>query len=272
MPFVIICGYPCSGKTTVSKQLVDYFESKSLKPILISDDELLQFHGRDKLYSESFREKEVRGSLKSNVVRNISSNTLVILDAPNYIKGFRYELYCVSKEHKSTHCIVETTVEREELLRRSTIDGKYTEKTMQALIDRFEPPDSRNRWDQPHFLVHNSQIPFDEINDSLYKRVAPLPNFSTQTQPLAGTNYLHKLDSTTKETINYIGRVQQEGNVGEIVIPGSKEKLTINRALTTAQLNKLRRQYITYTKMHPVSNESQIVTMFIQYLNSNNAD
>jgi len=45
---------------------------------------------------------------------------------------------------------------------------------------RFEPPDSRNRWDSPLFLVHpEEQLPFQQIYDALFLCKAPPPNHST---------------------------------------------------------------------------------------------
>ncbi|GFR11719.1 protein KTI12 homolog, partial [Trichonephila clavata] len=52
------------------------------------------------------KEKELRSSLKSEVERHLSKDTTVILDAGNYIKGYRYELYCLSKGCKTTHCVI----------------------------------------------------------------------------------------------------------------------------------------------------------------------
>ena len=42
-------------------------------------------------------EKMTRGTLKSAVERNLNKDTIVILDSLNYIKGFRYELFCIAK-------------------------------------------------------------------------------------------------------------------------------------------------------------------------------
>ena len=44
----------------------------------------------------------MRASLKSNVEKYISSDRVVILDSMNYIKGFRYELYCLVRSAKTT--------------------------------------------------------------------------------------------------------------------------------------------------------------------------
>jgi protein KTI12 len=57
-------------------------------------------------FLDSSKEKELRGSLKSEVQKLISKEALVILDSLNYIKGYRYELYCVSKLIQTPQCLV----------------------------------------------------------------------------------------------------------------------------------------------------------------------
>ncbi|KAJ1181021.1 hypothetical protein NDU88_006232 [Pleurodeles waltl] len=41
----------------------------------------------------------------------------------------------------------------------------------------------------------------------------------------------------------------------------------LTRILSMAELHKARRQFISYTKMHPNENISQLANMFVQYLN-----
>lgn len=43
--------------------------------------------------------------------------------------------------------------------------------------------------------------------------------------------------------------------------------IQFNRSVNMAELRKLRRQFISYTKMHPTENTGQISNMFVQYLN-----
>lgn len=50
-----------------------------------------------------------------------------------------------------------------------------------ALVLRFEAPDSRNRWDCPLFtILKDDVLPFQAICDALFNRKAPAANQSTQ--------------------------------------------------------------------------------------------
>jgi len=73
--------------------------------------------------------------------------------------GFRYELYCVAKAHKTTHCVLHCDTPKETCQQWNMVkENRYHDEILDALIMRFETPDSRNRWDSPLFViqVHNS--------------------------------------------------------------------------------------------------------------------
>lgn len=42
----------------------------------------------------------------SAVERLLSREDIVIADGMNYIKGFRYQLYCVARAISTPHCVV----------------------------------------------------------------------------------------------------------------------------------------------------------------------
>ena len=51
-------------------------------------------------------EKMTRGFIKSNVEKSLSPDVIVIVDSMNYIKGFRYELFCLARASKTTNCLL----------------------------------------------------------------------------------------------------------------------------------------------------------------------
>ena len=198
----------------------------------------------------------------------------MILDSLNYIKGVRYELFCVSKHIKTPHCVIQcdTPAEtaREWNQTREVADERYSDQIFDALVMRFEPPDSRNRWDSPLFVIHpDDHLPGTDILAALLNRKPPPPNQSTQTQPLSATGFLHELDRKTQEIVSSVLGAQRTSVPGDTVaILGSTEKLCLPRMVTMAELRRLRRQFIAYTKLHPIEDCDKIPTLFVQYLNS----
>jgi hypothetical protein len=43
------------------------------------------------------------------VTRHLGPDTIVICDSPNYIKGFRYQMYCAAREAHARVCTVSCT-------------------------------------------------------------------------------------------------------------------------------------------------------------------
>ena len=85
MPLVMICGKPSVGKTFRTNQLVDWIKNNypNQKIEVINDGKI----ERNIIYSDTRKEKEARGALKSKVERLLSKDTVVIVDSLNYIKG-----------------------------------------------------------------------------------------------------------------------------------------------------------------------------------------
>ncbi|KAJ1516558.1 hypothetical protein HMI55_001957 [Coelomomyces lativittatus] len=112
MPLIILSGYPCSGKTRRAQQLQTYFESEpfqtmyptKLHSIHLINDASLNISRT--MYLDPNLEKKARAAMLSAVERLLSPTTLVIVDAMNYIKGVRYQLYCIARAMSTPHCVV----------------------------------------------------------------------------------------------------------------------------------------------------------------------
>ncbi|KAA0714897.1 Protein KTI12 -like protein [Triplophysa tibetana] len=271
MPLVVLCGYPCSGKTRRAHELRDYFSQNTERKVhVVGDGD--QGIDKNSVYSDSQKEKNLRGVLRAEVERKVNKDDIVILDSLNYIKGYRYELFCLIKHTQTPHCLVYCLTSAEvssECNKAREADSQYTQEILDGLILRFEAPDSRNRWDSPLFTIQiEDALPFEAISDALFKRKAPPPNQSTQTQPLSSTNFLYELDKVTQDILMALLDSQKTSVPGDLIsIPGATEKIKLTRSLNMVELRKLRRQFISYTKMHPTENIGQIANMFVQYLN-----
>ncbi|EZA49589.1 hypothetical protein DMN91_005673 [Ooceraea biroi] len=275
MPLILITGIPSSGKTTRSLELKEYFEKRfqdRRKVEIISEYDTIIKTGYDKntFYADSKKEKIVRSSLKSDLQRQIDTHDLSIFDGSNYIKGYRYEIYCMTKLYKTPQCTLhcDIPVEHAWLLNEKRVESeRYNREIFDALVARYETPNGGNRWDAPLFAVTpEDELMYDEIYRSLYEIASPKPNQSTQCAPLAATNYLYELDRITQDVINAILSAKKMGINNDIKIPGCNA--TVEKSGTAPQLMRLRRQFLTYSKMQQ-SGIDQIAALFVQYLNKN---
>ncbi|XP_059496068.1 protein KTI12 homolog [Stegostoma tigrinum] len=269
MPLVILCGFPCSGKSRRAAELSEFFRERRRKVAAVEENLRAE---RNSVYADSRKEKDLRGSLKAEVERKINKEDVVIMDSLNYIKGYRYELFCLVKHAQTPHCLIhcDTAVDICSLWNRNREpEEQYSQEIFDALVMRFEAPDSRNRWDSPLFTIQKEDtLPFEEICDAIFHRKAPPPNQSTLNQPLSSTNFMYELDRVTQEMIMTILNTQKTSVPGDqITVPGANVKIELTRNLQMAELRKLRRQFISYTKMHPTENIGQIANMFVQYIN-----
>ncbi|KYN00196.1 PREDICTED: protein KTI12 homolog isoform X2 [Cyphomyrmex costatus] len=276
MPLIIVTGIPCSGKTMRSLELKNYFEEKlkdstqNVEIISESNTIIQTGYNKNTYFADSKKEKAIRSSIKSDIQRKLDSNNLLIFDGSNYIKGYRYEIYCTTKLYKTPQCTLHCNlpIDQAWLWNSKRVESdRYNREIFDSLVSRYEVPETTNRWDCPLFtIMPEDTLMCDEIYCYLYKGKLPKPNLSTQNPPLASTNYLHELDNITKDVINVILSMQQLGINNDIKIPDSS--VNLERATAPSKLAMLRRQFITFSKMQ--QNEvNNIATLFVQYLNNN---
>ena len=171
---VIMCGVPCSGKSTAAAELASALREKGIR-VTVVDEPSLHLH-RNAGYANGHVEKNTRGLLKATVDRSLHRDgPVVIVDACNGIKGYRYELWCIARQVGARSCVVHCDTPEEDArawneARRgpggSSDDraaastpasaaewGGWDEKIFADLAFRFERPDGKNRWDSPLFTL-----------------------------------------------------------------------------------------------------------------------
>ncbi|KAK1779216.1 chromatin associated protein KTI12 [Copromyces sp. CBS 386.78] len=127
MPLILITGLPASGKSTRAAQLYDYLTERiaaessapstpKFRLHLISDQSLSisrsvydldPAHTPAHVRSANASEKDARAALYGAVKRVLSPRDIVILDTLNYIKGWRYQLYCEAKNVQTPFGLVQ---------------------------------------------------------------------------------------------------------------------------------------------------------------------
>ncbi len=288
MPLVLMVGYPSSGKSKWARKLVDALENRisQLKPsdlgynlkVKLYNDENLGI--KHEMYRESASEKAIRGEQMSAVRRDLSKNRIVILDALNYIKGFRYQLYCEAKNLGTTYCVIQVIVPTDKCFEwnnnRSETE-KWEENLIKALIMRFEEPNGLNRWDSPLIPVtfDDTELPFEEIWKSIVLKKPPKPNHATFLKAATPANSLQELDRLTSLVIDQIIQYQNLNQSGGVVLVKdtsrenySDQKSYVHlpsRVVTIAELQRIRRTYIALNRMRSIAID-RIITLFAKFM------
>jgi len=222
---IIVTGYPTSGKSTRAKQLRKYLAERiqSATPSgttpkyrlhYISDQTLsisrsvydlsvLPAHTR----SANASEKDARAAIYGAVKRVLSDKDIVILDGLNYIKGWRYQLYCEAKAVRTPSCLLQIGCTKEKsrevnearLNKKAeeaqnnngaqdqdaptTITSKSDEDEAEApydpanwenLVFRYEEPNAMTRWDSPLFTLiwEDGEEQTRQVFDNLWEAIA----------------------------------------------------------------------------------------------------
>ncbi|ATZ49948.1 Bckti12 [Botrytis cinerea B05.10] len=322
MPLIILTGYPTSGKTYRATQLREYFHAKisslppsspsaSLRVHLISDHTLAISREVYNLESKSANErsnnaseKDARATIYGAVKRVLSNKDVVILDGGNYIKGWRYQLFCEAKAMRTGCCVLhvgvpadkakevnEVRLERRDLTSSEQSVGEvqikeedkaYEKDNWDNLVFRYEEPNAMVRWDSPLFTVvwEDENVPGDAIwdaiigDDSEGKRKIVRPNAATVAKVHSSEGFLYELDKTTQTVLNRVLEWSKDhpGEGGGEISVGENSKgdeLVVELPgdpVGLPTLQRLRRQFISLQRTNPVTVE-RIKETFVRYLN-----
>ncbi|EEB06001.1 elongator complex associated protein Kti2 [Schizosaccharomyces japonicus yFS275] len=276
MPLIIVSGFPSSGKTLRSKQLAEEFQKRieknldgtgSYKVIHIDDESL----GIEKeTYRDSRKEKTARAALYSAVERSLSKETFVICDSLNYIKGYRYQLFCEAKSMYTPHCVMHVAVPTD--LAKTWNDGSenpYPDDVFEGLIFRYEEPNAMVRWDSPLFTVlHDDPTPpFDQMWSVLVLNKNVKPNQATVIKPPAEVDYLHELDKVTQEVTMLVFNNANGDNLSEVPVPNCSKKIEMpNVPVSLPLLQRFRRQFVHLNRQQ-VYDTTKLKDLFVDFLN-----
>lgn len=133
MPLIILSGGPCCGKTTFASLLKTKLLESGVSTVKVINEESENIR-KSQGYANSLAEKSTRAAIKSAVNVALNADTYVIVDSLNYIKGYRYELYCLSRSLRTPHCVcwIETSVENSvkwnDVKKTAEAEMSYTEE------------------------------------------------------------------------------------------------------------------------------------------------
>ncbi|XP_059446924.1 protein KTI12 homolog [Corylus avellana] len=296
MALVVICGQPCSGKSTAALFLAEVLkESESKQTVRIIDETSLHLD-RNQSYANMTAEKNLRGVLRSEVDRSVSKDNIIIVDSLNSIKGYRYELWCLARAAGIRYCVLycdieETNCRKWNEERRDKGEAAYDDVIFEDLVRRFEKPERRNRWDSPLFELWPHKDGIDKSCAAILDAVSYLtkkvdsktqdvkilqPTIATQSVRFSEANSLYELDRATQEVINAIVEAQSQalgGPLNGVSLGQEFPTFNISRSVGLPELRRLRRTFIKLTGQTslsgrpPPSDADSAKRMFVDYLN-----
>ncbi|CCJ31035.1 unnamed protein product [Pneumocystis jirovecii] len=278
MPLIIFTGYPSSGKTQraleLKKALSDKINMDKRVPpfnlVLINDESL---GIKKNVYGNATLEKTARATMYSAVERNLNKNTVILCDGMNYIKGYRYQLFCEAKNNATPHCVIHcgTPIDICREWNRSRGLLGYSQDIFEELVMRYEEPNSMVRWDSPLFTVFYSDefCPVDRIWEIISSTKTIRPNASTVAKSVPASDYLFELDKATHEIINMIIQNQRINGPGsEVKVASINQNIILpSNVITLPKLQRIRHQFINLNRIQ-ASNKNKIQENFVEFLNN----
>jgi protein KTI12 len=310
--FILLSGFPCSGltyratqlQTALSVKIAESSKKSLIKQVIIISNHSLNLSRT--AYATSRAEKDARAAFYSEVKRAIcQTDTIVIADGLNYIKGYRYQLFCEAKAAKTPNCVVHVGTTAATCEKRNTDrlqkandgttiggagqDDPYEEELFKNLVFRYEEPNGMTRWDSPLFVVAEDdvQVPADAIWTALVGSEDSLtatkirPNAATVLKPATQADHLYQLDSTTSSIVSQILEWQKDhqGEVGgKVNVNAAPTNTTADRettscvhlpatSVTMPMLQRIRRQFLALNRQHTPLDTERIGPLFVDYLN-----
>lgn len=278
MPLIVLCGIPGSGKTTKANELKKYFEEKHNKIVEIINEESLNLD-KNVYYGSAIKEKEHRAFLKSNCEKKLSNETITILDSSNYIKGYRYEIYCLSRQYKITQCVVylKTSISTCKEYNMYNESNNFNDEQFIEIGKRMEEPNPRNRWDSPLFSIFEGcPLPLEEIANVLLfqDKKSKDPVSTKQDQKLSG-NYIQDLDKILQSILEKILVKQKEAlelNPGcekiymKIAFEEVGETLEMTKAQAIGELKEFKFRFLKINKQHPIQDIKKAGATFVDFI------
>lgn len=202
----------------------------------------------------------------------------------NYIKGFRYQLYCEAKGAQTPNCVVQIGTQPDQCRKfneaaleqaADATSPPYDPAVFDNLIFRYEEPNGMNRWDAPLFAVpFEDEAPdYDAIWEALVgsdgKSKVVRPNAATVQRPATEQDYLYELDKSTSDVIAAITAwtADHPGEGGGTVKVGDDLEVDLpTNPPSLPQLQRLRRQFIQLNRQHNLS-KARVKGLFVGHLN-----
>ena len=233
--------------------------------------------------SANASEKDARAALYGAAKRALTDRDIVILDGLNYIKGWRYQLFCEAKAVRTPSCVLQIGCSKERsrevnearLAAREARKAKgggenkdededeapYEPENWENLVFRYEEPNAMTRWDSPLFTLiwedeeERARAVFADIWDAVAGegRRQVKPNQATvQRSRDAGGDYLYVLDRETQDVVRRVLDRQSEEGGDEVEIEtgaGDGEghlvvELPAGKKVGLPQLQRLRRAFV----------------------------
>ncbi|KAG9394230.1 Chromatin associated protein KTI12 [Carpediemonas membranifera] len=274
MPLIVVTGLPCSGKTRFSEQLKEKLADKLGHDVILLNFETLGLE--TSVFDVPREENNARQQLKATVDRYFNKDKTIIVDDLNYIKGVRYEYYCLARTMNTEYCVARVDVDINTARQWNQDSGHYTDASFMALCHRYEEALGTNPWEQPLVRVTvgdaGSFIGMEEVIGTMTQGTRRKASHHVGSLPIKSFPLRtgQDIDVQCKAIVNKVLAAVKAGTIGSVAVEGVKVKVPAgNLATVTAELHRLRTAFgRACVETTPADmSAGNISRLFVNYLN-----
>ncbi|GIQ80146.1 protein KTI12/L-seryl-tRNA(Sec) kinase [Kipferlia bialata] len=262
---------PAEETRDTRKQSVKSFRKQLANPSLEDPLEVwreyLLFLQQSKKEEDLGSESRLRTTLRTEVHRALSQDVTVIIDALNYLKSFRYELFCLSRDVPTPYLHVRCEVTREEALARNAVSGLYTEEQIFRLCACYEPPLAKSSWELPCFpLGASDPTPVSDIL-AICKGSKAVRSSASRRLPL-GSNMvgIGLITAVTGDVVAALVEALAVLNAGDSVGVGYGVTWLVPPGLSVNSLQSLRQEFLLVARSRADVGATDVARAFVSYL------
>ncbi len=165
-PFLLIlCGAPCSGKSTLAQRVADELENEyNYSTATVTSDAFRRMVSTYQRKFEPELEQFVRGATYRTIQEALGCGLIVISDDINYYRSIRRNLKRIADRAKADYAIIYVNTPLEVALKWNKKRGEPVPNSLiEEVYYKLDKPGEKYRWDTPLLVLDPSKDDLEKL-------------------------------------------------------------------------------------------------------------
>lgn len=173
-PFlVILCGVPCSGKSTLAKEVANLLENRfKYSTAVVTSDTFRHMVPTYQYRFEPELERFVRGATYETIGAALKQGLLVVSDDINYYASIRRRLVRMAQQCKADYAIIYVNTPLEVAIEWNKKRGEPVPNSLiEEIYYKLDEPGKEYRWDKPLMVLDPSINKIEELTELVTEKI-----------------------------------------------------------------------------------------------------
>ena len=173
-PFlVILCGVPCSGKSTLAKEVANLLENKfKYSTAVVTSDTFRHMIPTYQYRFEPELEQFVRGATYETIRAALKQGLVVISDDINYYASIRRRLVRMAQQCKADYAIIYVNTPLEVAIDWNKKRGEPIPNSLiEEIYYKLDEPGKEYKWDKPLMVLDPSKSKLEELTELVTAKI-----------------------------------------------------------------------------------------------------